>query len=75
MGVCSQQQELVLLTPPSTIGNNLCLVNDNFAHVFSKDDEDDFQVLDDNTSCNEAARNLVDNNGAPDVCVLDLYKK
>ena len=59
----------------STIGDNLNLVNDNFAHAFSKDDMDDFQVLDDNASCNESARNLVDNSGAPDKSVLDLYKE
>ena len=61
-------------TPP-TIGDNLGLVNDDLADVFSGDDEDDFQVLDDNASCNEAARNHVDDDGAPDRCVLDLYKE
>jgi hypothetical protein len=35
-------------TPP-TIGDNLGLVNDDLANVFSGDDEDDFHVLDDNT--------------------------
>jgi hypothetical protein len=53
----------------------LGLVNEDLADVFSGDDEDDFQVLDDNASCNEAARNHVDDDGAPDRCVLDLYKE
>ncbi len=56
-----------------TFGDDLGLVNDDFADVFSGDDEVckvDFQVLDDNASCNEAACNHVNNNGAPrSICV------
>ena len=64
-------------TTQSTIGDKSGLVEvEAHVDVMPGDDEDDFQLFDDTLPCNEAAHNQhIDNEDAPDRCVLELYKE